>query len=335
MAEQLGISKSTVSLALSRPADQCPLAADTRERIIDSALAMGYRPNAIARTMRTGRFNAVALLAGSVTPSYMPWEIVQGAEQALQRVGQHLIFSSIDDERFTDESYVPKVLDQWACDGLLIHYTHRFPSRMLELITRYQVPSIWINTKLPADCVYPDDFGAATMATRRLIEMGHRRIAYANLVYGGHYSETDRQSGYEAAMQEAGLAPQVIALGEEAPSHHPRPESRLALADRVVAAADRATAILCYETATAGPLSMAALRRGLSIPGDLSLVTFGKILRNDTGLPFTTVLVPILPLGVRAAEMVVEKIAKPNRKLPAVCLPCTWHDGATCERPRN
>jgi LacI family transcriptional regulator len=251
----------------------------------------------------------------------------------LQQSGQHLILTSMDDHRLTDETYVPKVLDQWACDGLLIHYTHRFPQRMLELIARYQLPSIWINTKLPVDCVYPDDFMGAVTATKRLIELGHRRIAYVNLVHaGGHYSEVDRRDGYEATMREAGLVPQAMTFDEDL-SPTGGVEGRAAMADQVLSLANRPSAILCYETATAGPLLTAALRRGLKVPEELSIVTFGRMLRNDTGIALTTMLLPMTQVGARAAEMVLQKVAKPGQAIPAMAAPCQWSEGETCGPP--
>ena len=83
---------------------------------------------------------------------------------------------------------------------------------------------MWVNAKFEVDCVYPDDYGAAKSATRQLIELGHRRIAFVHFInplFGAtfeesrprfHYSVEDRAFGYRDAMREAGLSPRVAHL---------------------------------------------------------------------------------------------------------------------------
>jgi DNA-binding LacI/PurR family transcriptional regulator len=88
---------------------------------------------------------------------------------------------------------------------------------MIELIQRYQIPSVWLNAKLESDCVYPDDFEAAGQACKYLLQMGHRRIAYVDYMSSGHYSTADRRNGYLRAMRSARLKPQIFSNARERP----------------------------------------------------------------------------------------------------------------------
>ena len=332
IALQLGVSKSAVSLALNKPEKECLLAPATRERIIREARRMGYRTNTIAQTLRTGRFNAISLIVGD-EPFYLPAEIAYGAEQCLEKNGCHLILSWLDERRLTSSDYVPKILDEWACDGLLLHPPRRFPQRIQEVIERFKVPSIWLNNKLDHDCVHFDDFAAARDVTTRLIGLGHRDIVYVHLYDFEHYSEADRLAGYECAMRAARLKPRPYLVRSEIALRDIRIDNRHELADAILALKPRPTAILCYEMAEAGPIFTSALRQGIRVPGQLSLVTFGGAKRNDSGFSISTINLQLEELGRRGAEQVLRKITHPRKALPPVVIPLRWGEGEVTMAP--
>ena len=64
-------------------------------------------------------------------------------------------------------------------DGMIVNYTHEIPQAMLDLVHAHHAPAVWINVKLAKDCVFPDDVNAARSVTEELIQLGHRRIAFA------------------------------------------------------------------------------------------------------------------------------------------------------------
>ena len=94
---------------------------------------------------------------------------MHGVEEALAETNDQLLFSRLSDERLKDERSAPRMLRQLMVDGLLLHYTHRFPEDLPDRLAGNRLPSVWINTRLPHDCVYLDDYAAAREAAQRLL----------------------------------------------------------------------------------------------------------------------------------------------------------------------
>jgi len=308
LAKLAGVTRLTVRRALEgKPG----VGSETAARIRKIASQQGYRPNAAALATRSGRFNAVALLIGSANPLYLPAELVYGAERALVESHRQLLFASLNDHQLENPEFMPKVLKHLMADGLLIHDVRAASPAMRSLVQRHRIPSIWVNTRLDADCVYLDDRAAAEHATRVLIAHGHRRIAYAISHERGHYSERDRREGYRDAMTSAGLAPVELVAQDTPPS--PTNDRRLAAARDWLEQPDRPTALLTYEQSTATPVLAAAMSLGMTVPRDLSLITFARIDFSDIGQPLTHIHASLKPAAEMAVEMLDRKIAEPAK----------------------
>lgn len=327
IAHRAGVSIPTVSYALNNKGHL--LRPETLQRVLAAAQELGYRPNASARAMRSGKFNCVALLLSSVQGrSELPKDLLEGVHNALSARDMHLTVTQIPDEKLTSEGDIPKILRQSMADGLLINYTHEIPPQMLELINRHHIPSVWLNTKQDADCICSDDVRGAREATERLIALGHRRIDYLDYTRGSdelstaHYSVHDRLAGYESAMRAAGLEPRIV-----------RPPHRVDLKDRASFCLDwlksgpAPTAVVVYYHAA--PLVYAAAQMGLSVPRDLSVVTFGPSLSVAIGMAVDTMVIPESAMAQSAVEMLLEKIADPNRVLPCKQVALEFMPGVT------
>lgn len=165
--------------------------------------------------MRSGHFGAVTLLLSSERErSWLPEPLLIGIHDELARHGLHLSVARLPDEQLHNEQFVPKLLREWASDGLLINYLWQLPQYLNELIDRYRIPAIWLNVSLERDCVHPNDEAACEEMTGHLIEWGHRDIAFVCFAGGNaaksHYSVQARRQGYERTMLAAGLAPRHL-----------------------------------------------------------------------------------------------------------------------------
>jgi len=310
LAKMAGVTRLTVRRALEgKPG----VGSDTAARIRKIATQQGYRPNAAALATRSGRFNAIALLIGSKNPLYLPAELVYGAERDLVASHRQLLFASLNDNQLENSEFMPKVLRHLMVDGLLIHDVRDASPAMQELVRRHRIPAIWVNTRLDADCVYLDDRAAAEHATRVLIAHGHTRIAYAISHQRGHYSETDRRGGYRTAMTSAGLTPVELVAQPSAPS--PTHDHRLAAARAWLEQPDRPTALLTYEQSTATPVLAAAMSLGMTVPRDLSLITFARLDFSDIGQPLTHIHASLKPAAEIAVDMLDRKIAAPAKPI--------------------
>jgi LacI family transcriptional regulator len=302
---------------------------ETRQRVLLAAREMGYRPNAAAKAISKGRFGAVGLLLSTnggrsrISPG-----LLDGIYHRLAAEDLKLTVVMLPDERLTSDGIVPSLLREWSCDGLLINYTDHIPQRMIDLIEQYQLPSVWINTRRPFDCVHPDDYGAGMAAAQKLMELGHTRIAYLDYNNGyddladAHYSVRDRQAGYEAAMRGAGLHPQVLRERKKVD-----PGERLALWRAALSGPGRPTAVIAYSLPVR--VLVDARNWGIEIPRGLSLMTFDSA---DTSY-LSGMTIQHAAIGEAAAGALLEKIRSPLRQNPAAAVPMMLQAGETLAAP--
>jgi LacI family transcriptional regulator/LacI family repressor for deo operon, udp, cdd, tsx, nupC, and nupG len=328
VAVEAGVSDMSVSNAFS---GKGRLAEQTRVRILDTARRLGYRPNAASRAIRRGRFNAIGVLdSANVSASGIGIGILHGVETEARKHDMHLVSGRLPDEKLTSPDSMPRLLREWAADGLLIGYATNIPPRMIELVDRYSMPAVWVNALLQRDCVRPDDFGGARQATEHLLQQGYRRIAYYGEISGPHYSTPHRYDGYIAAMEQAGLDTRTIEKPGRTQAYQQIIEQ---LRD-----AQRPDAILMVGN----PIEwmMAALQLGLSVPQDLGLmvirdpatVAIGAQHDYLAGMRITGMELPVFEVGRQAVRMLTRKIAQPAEPLEPVVVPMTFAPGQTCDR---
>jgi LacI family transcriptional regulator len=335
IARQSNVSVPAVYQALNRSGRLNP---KTRERILGVANRLGYRPNAAAKAISTGRFNCVSLLLSTIDRrSTLPDRMLVGINDALVESDIHLTLTLLPDEKLTSDGFVPKILREWMADGLLINYTDHIPSKMIGLIEQNTIPAVWMNSKQSANAVFPDDFDAGRRATEMLLKIGHKRIAYVDYSYGGdgsepiHYSSTDRQAGYEMAMKSGGFAPRIIRPATPRSNQWERPALAKQFLD--VPAKQRPTAVVTYSGTTAVPVAVAAVALGIDIPKQLSMVTFDNSLAGLTGVALTTMTVPNYELGRAAVEMLLRRIERPTGVVNCQAVPFGFVEGNSVSKP--
>ena len=317
IANHVGVSKPTVTRILGGDAHY--FKKETRDRVLQAARELGYRPNSAARAIASGRFNCITLLLGhDPGRSYLPVDLIYAIDDALTEQNMHLALLRLPNRQLTDAGFVPKALSEIMADGMIINYTHRIPTRLRDLIDALQVPVIWINTQIDHDCVYPDDFGGGRELTRHLIGLGHRQIAYVYLrdtwESPGHYSVNARRDGYRQAMTDAGLKPCV------AQQSLPGREHTSFLTD-FLGSDPAPTAIITYSDQNAAAVLLAAATLGRGVPHDLSVATFPLSYPLVGGLELGGMRVPVREEGHLAATMLLRKLAMPGTPVSAMAVP--------------
>lgn len=327
IAQLANVSEHTASRALRGL--EMGLRSDAKERaerIRAIAHKQGYRPNAAARAMKARRTGNVALInsTDSSVRSNLHSETLHGIAGVLETHRMHLILSQMSDAQLTDPGYVPQILQEWACDGLLINYHVSIPARLPKLIRKHHIPSIWVNVKLATDCVYPDDIAAGRMATEHLLALGHRRIGYVDYfnLDGHHYSRDDRRQGYLDAMAAAGLTPDLLV-----PAANENLEPRAREATHAWLQRDpRPTAVVTYGSNDAELFTDAAARLGLFVPEHVSLVAIANnSLGTVSGKTTTSVVVAHDEVGALAARMLIDKLKTGTDRFDPVAVPPRLH----------
>ncbi len=329
IAERTNLSIPTVSEILNHKTRAYN--SDTRTRVLEAARLMGYRPNESARSIKSGRFGAIALFQSSdERRNSLPGSLLYSIEEILSKNNLLLTLASVTDDQVTNEAFIPQILRILAVDGLVINYIAGFPERLVSLVHDHHIPYMWLNTKLRDDCVYPDDISAARMATEHLVGLGHRKIAFVDYTFGHHnaspvhYSRYDRAQGYTEIMEKAGLTPRDIREEKNIPM-----EERKAFSIRWLTGPTRPSAAITYNWETALPLVAAALSLGLKIPEDLSVITFHDHVANELGSPIDTMVLPQYEMGQLAVSRILEKIERPLMSFPAQTISLDFQKGWT------
>lgn len=322
IAAVAGVTPVTVSRILRGTlAYRRPRWAAQAELVRRIAADMGYRPNGAAQSMRSGRHGSVALLLSTVhTRSLLPPALLDGILAALMPRNLHLTLSPVPDERLLDLDYAPKMLRTWGCDGLLINYNAEIPPRLEELVAKAAMPTVWINSKHDANCVYLDDLGAARTLTERLLAVGHRRIAYANYMVANvvphvHYSGNERYEGYAEAMRAVGLSPRRLDC-DRVLEH----DERIPHSLEWLRADDAPSAVICYCARTADPIARAIPFVARRSPP--CLFVFGDELPDLESYDWHAVRLPMLAMGVQATELLLNLVEAPSLVQPPQALPC-------------
>lgn len=331
IAKECGVSRQSVSYALTGTGR---LSQATRERIIEVARRLGYRPNSIARTMRTGRFNAATLLLSTdAGTGQLPSPLLGGIHDGLQAHDMHLTLARISGDQLREPDHAPKLIREWASDGLLVNCVTEGQDQLTALLERYAVPAIWLNTVNQGDSISADNLGGGSEATRRLMAMGHRRIGVACYEESVHEGEIDcnrmdRYRGCAQVMGEQGLEP--VILGGTSPV---APADAITYSTQWLSQPDRPTAVLACSHVEMAAIMRAAWLAKLRIPEDLSLVTFTCASLEQKALGLTSVILPQYELGRQAVGMLLQKIDQPQVVQPPRTVPCEWRDGATIGPP--
>ncbi len=333
MARVFGVSQVTIHKALT---GQPGVSGQLRKEIVNLAANHGYRLNIGARVMRQRRTNNISLVLSATesSRSSLPENLLRHIALTLEAHNHRLMVAYFSDEQLTDDTFVPSLLSEWICDGLLINYNVQVPTRLQEMLSHYRIPVVWLNDKKQRSAIYPDDERAGYDATRLLLGMGHRRIAYTHMSIkpGAHYSEQDRMAGYERAMREAGLATRVVGMVDSESDHGPLDRARRLAKARETCESllgdtmNRPSAIIDYGGPSLEPVVRTADRLHLDIPQDLSLVSFSQQSRS-AGMGIAFMQVPESEMGRLAVEKLLEIINNPEAPLPNQAVPFTLHSG--------
>ena len=337
LAAQLDLSRATVTHVLNGRATEQRIRPETQRRVLEVAQNMGYRSNASARAIRTGRFGNIALVQ-SLLDQYLPKELMLGLARAISDKDMHLVLTQVPDVVIDDETYLPHTVRELSVDGVLINRHVGFSQSFIDRIHQMHIPAISLNVRQEFDCVHPDEIMGGHMATEFLLGLGHERIAYVDTDDQGnrHFSKIDRRSGYEQVMAAAGRTPWIHLL----PQNWQEPgrvgvDARVESARVLLAQDERPTAVLAYEMAEAMAVVRAALLLGLQIPQDLSIILFHNRIDDRYFLPFQTMSNVMERVGMEAVGLLLQKIEGLEMALPARAIPAEMLAGATCMPPRT
>ncbi len=292
IAQELGVSASTVSRAFSRPE---MVRESVRDQIMATARRIGYQPNRSARGLATGRTGLIGLLVPDITNPFFP-PLIRAIEQAAAGRDTDVLLADAGVDGAAEPVLTGRLRAQ--VDGLVLASPRAGSAALKEAVAG--VPAVVVNramTDLPS--VVCDNSAALREAAQHLADSGHRRIA---LLAGPAGSWAAARRAHAVRRWATDVDVELIELG---PFEAQFDDGRAA-AEKIVAA--RATAVLAFDDLMACGVLAGLAERGRTVPDDVSVVGCDDVLLARTVTPaLSTVTAPIDDLGRQAVE-VLERV---------------------------
>jgi len=319
LAEYLGLSRTTVSLVLNNSPSAKSIPQVTRNRVIEAAARLNYRPNYFARSLRQSRSMSVGVIAPDLSEGY--FNGVMSGVVAELTTAHYLYFTVFHDwNRELIDKY-PRMLVERAVDGLLI-----FNNTADHLAVPVPVVAISAHSAVKdMTNIVLDHQSAAEQALAHLYSLGHRRIA----VMRGPRAIPDSEFRWEAIQRVARemqlkLDPKLVLRMDSAgwsmkPGHHPAtPEIGYKPMQALLQRSRAFTAIFCFNDIAAVGAIRALKDAGLAVPNDVSVVGFDDIQLAAYSTPsLTTVRQPLAEMGRLGAQILLGRIANRDQDYPA------------------
>jgi len=328
VAQLAGVSFKTVSRVINRS----PYVRDeVRQKVLRAADTLEYRPHHHARHMRTQRSKVFAFVSDDIATTPFAGQIIQGAQEAARQREMLLLTFSTAGDPAMEEAAVQMALERGVEGIIFATMYHR----------AVQVPKDAFRLPLVlVDCfardgrvrsAVPDEVNGGLLATRLLLEKGHRRVAMINADQK-YPAAAGRFSGYRQALEGFGIRvkPELVRTGgwwqDDGYEH------ALALLELMPVP----TAIFCASDRIAMGVYDALKEKGLRIPGDVSVVGFDnqELLAAHSRPPLTTIRIPYFEMGSWAVDQLTDAEPKEDRSaFEPIKLDCPLVSRASVDRP--
>lgn len=301
VAKKANVSIATVSRVLN---GKDRVASETRDKVLAACKELGYSPNPQAQRLKLQRTQSImAVLPFLTLPSIV--ERLRGVQAALAKSGFDLIPFSVEspEER---EKYLLSLSNRSRADGVLVMsmpITEVQARRFLDI----DMPVVLVDACHPEmKRIIVDDYSGGKIATRHLLELGHRRIGFLSdpLENPLHFSSTaSRYKGYCRALKEAGVE---IEAQYQIQGPHGRTEAR-EMALKMMSLPNPPTAIFAASDTQAIGVLDAAKQMGVSVPDDLSVIGYDDI-RDADYVNLTTIKQPLYESGIEGGKALLNLI---------------------------
>ncbi len=295
-----GVSLATVSRVMNNNAR---VSDKTREKVESAMQALGYRPNANAQSLASNRSNSVGLMVSELHGPFFG-EIMSGVERELRGAGKHAFITSGHSNEAEEKTGIEFLISR-NCDALVLHVEAVSDEYLIEL-SKGKTPFVLINRYVPElkqHCISLDNEAGGYLATRYVLDQGHRDIAY---IAGPEWKKdaNDRLAGHLRALKEANIAIDQGLIYRGNFQQSGGREGLMALR----AAQRKFTTVICGNDEMASGVISAAGELNIPMPQALSVVGFDNIIYSSYLVPkLTTVDYPVWHMGQMAARMVLQQ----------------------------
>lgn len=296
------VSAATVSYVIN--GGPRPVSAETREKVLKAIQELGYKPNAVARNLRMQRTFTIGLV---VPDFYNPYfaEVANGIEEAAMEKGYKVILLHSGYESAKEAQFVDLLRSERVEGVIWIPATSN-----LELplkLSEFSIPTVVfdrVGTQSELTAMVADNYSGGYIATRYLLDLGHRCIGYISRPVDLSHSQ-GRMRGYLDALKERGIQPDpnLIIHGGFSLEEGKRAFMELMKASNCI------TAIFTFNDIMAMGALRGAWEMGIKVPQQLSLVGFDDIPEAAFSCPaLTTIHLDKVEMGRRGMQLLFQLI---------------------------
>lgn len=310
VAKAAGVSTATVSRVLSNGEH---VRTEVRKRVMEAVEQLAYRPNLLARSLRSRQTNTIGLI---VSDSRNPFftSISRAVEDTAYEQGFGLFLCNTDENPEKEAIYLNLMRDENVA-GVIFSPTRQTAANFTSL--NVSLPTVIVDRSTggaEVDMVLLDNVDSAFRLTTHLLEQGFHRIAALSETSA---TGRERYAGYEKALRAYGLSP----VGEHVKFVRPRVEAGYVTTLKLIDATQPPDALLTTNSLLAEGALKAIRERDIIIPDDIALVTFDETTwASLVQPPITLIDQPTYEIGQTATELLLQRIADPNRSTRQVIL---------------
>ncbi|MGJ7096395.1 LacI family DNA-binding transcriptional regulator [Vibrio hannami] len=303
VSECAGVSQATVSRVVNGTSR---VSHDKKLKVERAIKKLGYRPNSIAQALASSRTGSIGVVVPELGGMFYS-DMLQGIEDQLRRFGYHLVVTAGDNDEEGQKQAIDFLVSR-RVDALILHTQHVSDDYLIEL-SKTGLPIAFVNRlvpELPDSCINLDNELGALMATRHLIDKGHKSIA---CITGPLYKADARArlQGYRVALEEAGIEFRELLVVE---SGFTEDTGRAAM-QKLLARNCKFTAVFACNDDMAFGAFEEMKKAQVSVPDDVSLIGFDNVPFARYLTPaLTTVDFPIEQMSKEAVQLVLQKLMK-------------------------
>lgn len=296
-----GVSLATVSRVLNK---NTPVREETRLKVLAAVEKLGYQPNSVAQSLASNRSNSIGIVVPELNGPFFG-TLLSDIENRFRQAGKHVIIAAgHSDEKLEKDSIA--FLQSRNCDALILHVEAVSDDYLVELMQK-KVRFVLINrfvAPLYDRCITLNNQHGGYLATRHVLEHGHRHIGYISGPMWKHDAD-QRYKGHIRALTEFGLQPSEQRF-YEGDYHEKSGETgaRILLENE-----PSITALVCANDEMAAGALTAARELGRELPADLSIMGFDNVnFSHYTHPKLTTVNYPVGGMGEMAAQLILKRV---------------------------
>lgn len=302
VAREAGVSIATVSRVLN---DIDVVNEDTKKKVKDAIKKLAYRPNIVARSLKTQKSSTIGIIIPDISNQFYP-EIVRGCEDVANIYNYNIMLCNADLD-VEKEMEALRILKEKMIDGV-IYMSNSIEHNIIDLIKELQLPTVLVETT-DAEGVFPsvtiDNVMAAADAVKYLVNKGNKKIAYVGTTIEKINALAKRYEGYNKALEEVGikLDKELVYFGGV------KARDGYTGINTILDSGKEVDAVFCASDELAMGVINALRDRSIKVPENIDVMGFDDIYSASTFYPkLTTVAQPMYDMGSVSMRMLIKTI---------------------------